>query len=376
MRQLTRPGRTVVASEARRRWGVVLAVVLVLVAVPVALAHRPGPATELAPAALRDRIVASAGRPHHGYAQSAGALGLPALPNLEDVTALVSGTTEMRVWQGAADRWRVDVLGPGTERGLYQLPGEQYLWDYGDSRLTRIVGEQPLRLPRAADLTPPELTRRLLRLAAGDRFEALPGRRIAGIAAAGLRVVPVTPGTTVAHVDVWADPGSGLPLQAEITAVGARRPVFVTRFLEVSLTAPDPAVLVPPAPRPGLGYVTTSATDVLANLDRWDSLAPPDRLAGLPRQGAVDGVSAVGVYGTGLARFVTLGLPGRLGYDVFGNAGKWGRRLTVPAGEAVLITAGLLNVLIVRGDRTWLVTGFVDAPVLQRVATDLAGGAA
>jgi hypothetical protein len=374
MRQLTGAGRTVVAGQARRRWSVVLAVVVVLSAVPVLLAHRPVPATGVAPAALRDRIAASAGQAYQGYAQSAGALGLPALPDLEQVTALVSGTTEMRVWRGAPDRWRVDVLGPGTEQGLYQLPGEQYLWDYGESQLTRIVGEQPLRLPRAADLTPPELVRRLLSLAAGDRLEQLPGKRIAGVVAAGLRIVPVAPGTTVAHIDVWADPASGLPLQAEITARGARRPVFVTRFLEVSLTAPAAAVLVPPAPGPGIGSATTSAVDVLAALDRWDSLTPPDSLAGFRRQDSVAGVPVVGVYGTGLARFVALGLPGRLGDDVFGNAARWGRRLTVPGGEAVLITAGLLNVLAVRAERTYLVTGFVDAPLLERVAADLAGG--
>ncbi|MGW4943432.1 hypothetical protein ACWEOZ_17810 [Actinoplanes sp. NPDC004185] len=376
MRQLTGAGRTVVAGQARRRWSVVLAVVVVLTAVPVLLAHRPVPATGVAPAALRDRIAASAAQTYQGYAQSAGALGLPALPNLEQVTALVSGTTEMRVWRGAPDRWRVDVLGPGTEQGLYQLPGEQYLWDYGESRLTRIVGEQPLRLPRAADLTPPELVRRMLSLAAGDRLERLPGRRIAGVVAAGLRIVPVAPGTTVAHIDVWADPVSGLPLQAEITARGARRPVFVTRFLEVSLTAPAAAVLVPPAPGPGIGSATTSAADVLAALDRWDSLTPPDTLAGFPRQDSVAGVPVVGVYGVGLARFVALGLPGRLGDDVFRNAARWGRRLTVPGGEAVLITAGLLNVLAVRAERTYLVTGFVDAPLLERVAADLAGGTA
>lgn len=377
MRQWRRPGRTVVAAQARRRWGVVLAVVVGLSAVPVVLAHRPVPATQqLAPAALRDRIAASADRPHHGYAQSAGALGLPPLPNLEDVTALVSTTTEMRVWHGAPDRWRVDVLGPGTERGLYQVPGEQYLWDYGESRLTRIVGEQPLRLPRAADLTPPELARRLLRLAAGDRLEPLPARRVAGITAAGLRVVPVTPGTTVAHLDVWADAATGLAVQAELTAVGASRPVFVTRFLELSLTAPDAAALVPPVPGPGIGSTTTSTADVLAGLDRWDSLTPPDRVAGFSRQDTVAGVSAAGAYGTGLARFVVLGVPGRLGDEVFGNAARWGRQLTVPGGEAVLIAAGLLNLLVVRSGPTYLVTGLVDAPLLERIAADLAGATA
>jgi hypothetical protein len=376
MRQLTHQGRTVVAAQARRRWLLVLALVAVLVAVPVVLAHRPVRATPAAPAALRDRIAASAGLAYHGYAQSTGALGLPALPNLADVTALVSGTTEMRVWRGAPDRWRVDVLGPGTERGLYQVPGEQYLWDYAENQLTRVVGDQPLRLPRAADLTPPELVRRLLGLTAADRLEQLPGRRIAGTTAAGMRIVPAEPGTTVAHIDVWADPASGLPLQAEITAVGARRPVFVTRFLEVTQTAPDPAVLVPPVRLPGMGFTTTSTADVLAGLDRWDSLTPPGRLAGFAREQAVEGVSSAGVYGTGLARFVALGLPGRLGYEVFSNASRWGRELTVPDGEAVLISAGLLNLLVVRADRTYLVTGLVDAPLLQRVATDLAGAAA
>ena len=376
MRQVTRAGGTVVAAQTRRRWMVVLAVAVVLSAVPVVLARRPVPATGPGPAALRDRIVASAGQAYQGYAQSAGALGLPPLPHLEQVTALVSGTTQMRVWHGGRDRWRVDVLGPGTERGLYQLPDEQYLWDYAENQLIRIVGEQPLRLPRAADLTPPELVRRLLRLAAGDRLEPLPARRVAGMVAAGMRVVPAVPGTTVAHLDVWADPATGLPLQAEITARGGRRPVFVTRFLQVALTAPAAEVLVPPDRRPGMGFTTTSTADVLAGLDRWDSLTPPDRLAGYPRRAAVDGISSAGVYGAGLARFVALGVPGRLGVDVFGNASRWGRPLTVPGGDAVLITAGLLNLLVVRARQTYLVTGLVDEPLLQRVAADLAGGTA
>jgi hypothetical protein len=372
------PGSRVRVGQltGRRRWAIVLAAVVLLAAVPVVLAHRPVPAADLSPAVLRDRIVASAGLPHHGYAQSAGALGLPALPYLEQVTGLVSGTTEMRVWRGAPDRWRVDVLGSGTERGLYQLPGEQVLWDYAENQLTRIVGEQPVRLPRAADVTPPELVRRLLSLAAGDRLEPLPGRRVAGIAAAGLRVVPVTPGTTVDHLDIWADPAGGLPLQAEITARGARRPVFVTRFLEVTLGAPDPAALVPPARRPGMGSTTTSAEDVLAGLDRWSGLTPPDRLAGYARQDTVAGLSAVGAYGSGLTRFVAVGVPGRLGYRVFADAARWGQRLDLPGGEAVLITAGLLNLLVVRAGSTYLVTGFADAPLLRRVAADLTGGTA
>ncbi|MEV8508436.1 hypothetical protein AB0368_26940 [Actinoplanes sp. NPDC051475] len=311
MRDLLRAGRTVVRAQARLRWSLVGALIVVLVAVPVALAHRPVPATGVAPGTLREEIMASARRPFHGYAQSTGSLGLPALPGLAQVTAALSGTTEMRVWYAAPDRWRLDVLGPGTERDLYRSGDGQVVWDYGDNQLSLILGEQPVRLPRAADLTPPELARRLLSLAAGDRLEPLPGRRVAGVLAAGLRIVPAAAGTTIAHADIWADRASGLPVRVEVTARGVARPVFVTRFLELILAAPAAGVLEPPARRPGTGFTTTEAADVLGVLDRWDSVTPPDLLAGQPRQPAAGGVTALGAYGTGLARFVVVGLPGR-----------------------------------------------------------------
>jgi len=69
-------------------------------------------------------------------------------------------------------------------------------------------------------------------------------------------------------------------------------------------------------------------------------------------------------------------IKGRLGDDVLGTASRWGRRLTVPGGDAVLITAGLLSLLVVRAGRTYLVAGLVDEPLLRRVAADLAGGTA
>ncbi|MFI7600115.1 hypothetical protein [Actinoplanes sp. NPDC049681] len=376
MRDLLGAGRTVVRAQARRRWSLVGALVLVLVAIPVALAHRPVPATEAAPGTLRGQIMTSAGRPFHGYAQSTGSLGLPALPGLAQVTAVLSGTTEMRVWYAAPDRWRLDVLGPGTERDLYRTGHDQVVWDYGDNQLSLVLGEQPVRVPRAADLTPPELARRLLSLATGDRLEPLPARRVAGVLAAGMRIVPVASGATVAYVDIWADRASGLPVLVEVTARGAGRPVFVTRFLELSLAAPAAEVLQPPARRPGTGFTTTDTGDLLGVLDRWDAVTPPDLLDGRPRLPAAGGVTALGAYGSGLARFVVAGLPGRLGRDVYGDAARWGRRLDVPGAEAVLIGANPLNLLVVRAERTWLVAGFVDEPVLRRVAAGLAGAAA
>ena len=380
-------GRTVVATQARGRWAVVLAVVVLLCAVPVVLQLRPARAAEVDPAALTARIAASRSRPYQGFAQSSGLLPLPSLPNLEQVTALVSTTIQMRTWYAARDSWRVDVIDGGAERDVYQTPDAQYVWDYGANQLTRIVGEQPVRLPRAADLTPPELVRSLLSVAAGERFEALPGRRVAGIDAAGLRIVPATADTTVDHIDIWADPGSGLPVQAEVTARGGQRPVFVTRFLELHLSTPDAGVLTPPIPdRAGIGYTQTNAPDILSaiNRRRWGRL--PDQLAGLPRRDAFARVTAVGVYGTGLAQFIVISLPGRFGAQAYQQASRYGVEVTMPPsgvtlngtavtivpGEAALISTGLLSVLVVRGQQTYLVAGLVQPAVLQRVAGDLA----
>jgi hypothetical protein len=366
--------RTVVTGQGLRRWGLVLALIVVLAAIPVAVGRWPVRAAGIDVGTLRARLTASAGQAFQGYAQSTGLLPLPSLPNLGDVTALVSGTTEMRTWYAAPDRWRVDVLGNGTEHDLYQTPGAQFTWDYGDNQLTRIVGDQRVRLPRAADLTPPDLVRRVLSIASGDRAEPLPARRVAGVDAAGLRLVPASPDTTVAHVDVWADPAHGLPLQAEITAKGGTRPVFVTRFLEIHFGAPAAAVLTPPAPRAGIGFTVTEAPDIISAINRRRPAFLPAGLAGLPRRDSIAGLSAVAVYGTGLSSIVVVALPGRFGGQAFGQIQTYGQEVKVPEGsEASLITTGLLSVLAVRvDDRVFLVAGLVGAPLMQRVAGSLA----
>ncbi|GIE95386.1 hypothetical protein Ari01nite_28510 [Paractinoplanes rishiriensis] len=350
-----------------------LGVFAVLAAIPVVLDVWPVRAAAVDVAALRERMITSTDQPHSGYAQSTGLLGLPALPNLSEVTALASGTTEMRSWYAAADRWRVDVLGPGTERDIYQTPGAQYIWDFGDNHLTGIEGDQPIRLPRASDLTPPELVRRVLGLAAGDRVEPLAAKRVAGVAAAGLRLVPGSADTTVAHVDMWADPDTGLPLQAEVTARGGTRPVFVTRFLEVHFTAPDPAVLVPPVRNPEIGFHVTEAPDILGLINRRRPVALPADLGGHARREGVPGLTAAAAYGTGLTSFVVTALPRRIGGQAYQRVAAFGTAVEVPAGAAALIATGLLTVLVVQtGERTYLAAGFVQPVVLQRAAADLA----
>jgi hypothetical protein len=361
--------RTVVTAQAWRRWALVLAVVLVLAAVPVVVNLWPVRAAAVDPVALRARIAASGTQPYQGYAQSAGLLGLPSLPDLTEISALASSTTEMRAWYASPDSWRVDVLGEGTERDLYRTPRAEFTWDFADNDLTQVDGDQPVRLPRAADLTPPELVRRILGGAAGDRVEKLAAKRVAGVDAAGLRLVPASPDTTVARVDVWADPRSGLPLQAEVTAKGGTRPVFVTRFLEIHLSAPAAGVLTPPEPRPGIDFAATRAPDILGEIDRRTRARLPADVAGLARRDAVTGLSAAGIYGTGLSSLVVVALPRHFGAQIFDQIDTYGHQFS---SDATVIATGLLSVLAVRtGGAVYLAAGLVTPALMKRAATAL-----
>jgi hypothetical protein len=185
--------------------------------------------------------------------------------------------------------------------------------------------------------------------------------------------VPGSAETTVAHVDMWADPDTGLPLQAEVTAKGGARPVFVTRFLEVRFAAPDPAVLVPPVRNPDIGFHVTAAPDLLGLINRRRPVALPDALGGRPRHAGVPGLTAAAAYGTGLTSFVVTALPRRIGAQAYQRVAAFGTAVEVPAGGAALIATGLLTVLVVQaGERTYLAAGFVQPAVLERAAGDLA----
>jgi hypothetical protein len=414
---------TVVRREARRRWLAVLAAVAVLAAIPVAVAARPSGAPSVGVAELAEKIRASAGQPYRGYAESVGTLGLPELPRLGQVASLLSGSTRMRVWYASRKSWRVDVIDTGSERGIYYADGDVVTWDYGANRITHVEattvgavvavtgaevegggtlttvatdvrGESPARLPRGADLMPPELARRLLTLGTGERLEAIPGKRVAGIAAPGLRLTSADPHTTLGHIDIWADPRTGLPLEVAVTARNAERPILVTRFLDLDLTAPPAEALLPPEPREGVSFTHVNPDDQATIFG--DTFVHPDQLAGLARRReeatGLAGPPTPGevhkfvvrfrtgeVYGTGLTQILVVVLDRGVARDALRVAGSWGSRQRVAGGELALIAAPLLSVLIVRSEinrTTYLVAGLVDAEVMQRVGAELAGARA
>jgi hypothetical protein len=366
---------SVVRPQARRRWLVVACGVALLCGLPSIIAARPVPDSSLSAVALRARILASAGVAYQGYSESSVSLGLPNLPDLGQVSTLLDGITDQYTWYLSAGRWRADIITAAGENDTYQTSQGTYLWDYSSNLLTQIVGTQPFRLPRAADLLPPALARRLLSYASpADHISRLPSQRIAGVDAAGLRLLPADRVTTVGEIDVWADPANGLPVEVTVTGRGATQPVLVTRFLDLNERPPALAT-VTPAPAPGVGVTTTRLPDVSGTLKGLGPLLP-SHLAGMSRVASPGGLADIAAYGTGFSRFAVLPLPSRVGdsaLDAADNAGAGG--VTLAGGvTGALVQTPLVNVLLVQaagGGPVYLLTGTVAPSLLVRSGSDL-----
>jgi hypothetical protein len=362
----------VAAQRFSRRWLLVAAGAAGLVG--AGTISLPVAAADVDPAVLRERILAGV-PPYVGYAESTGRLGLPQIPQLESVTALLTGTTRIRAFVAGADRWRVDELTAAGERDTYRLDGIEYMWDFGADQLIRVTGSAPLRLPRAADLLPPGLAARLLRLAPADPVTALPARRIANRTAAGLRLTPADPDTTVGSVDIWADPATALPLRVEVAA-RTGPPLLFTELIDVAERAPEPADLTPTAP-PGASAVTATAADVSGALRTLGAPPPPDRLAGrdrVPLAGTPDAqLPGVGLYGSGLAGFALIPVNREIAERAVDGASVAGARaVEVPSGRAVRLATPLVSVAVrARGRGGVLLIGTVAPEVLEQALREL-----
>jgi hypothetical protein len=357
------------------RWAVVAAAVVLVVGAPAAVTALRAPSGTVDANGLRARVMASAAQPHQGTAVITGSLPLPALPKLEDVSALLTGVTTVRSWYRSPEWSRFDVVSTAGERDTYRTPDGEFVWDYGANQLTQLVGSPPVRLPRAGDLLPPDLARRLLSTAAGDTVTALDARSVAGRRADGLRLVPADPDTTIGRVDVWADAETGVPLLVEVTPRGAARPLLVTAFERFDTGRPDDAVLRP-AVSGGSGFATVEAPDLAGALGFLSNAQPVPSLAGRAlRDSDGAGVRGVGVYGVGLSSFVAVPVPRDVGSSAADAGAKAGAAdEVVSGGRIVSLSVAPLSVVVVRAPvlrRWYLLVGMVDAKVLRRAATEL-----
>jgi hypothetical protein len=352
----------------------VLAGVAVLCCLPVLASTLPASVPRFTPQQLASRILSSQRMSFSGYAESNATFGLPPLPAFSTVTPLLDGVTRMLVWQASPDRWRVDTLSDAGEDDAYQAGADAFVWDSGEQLLTGIYGQQDIRLPRAADLVPSALAVRLIDEAGpGAKLSLLPPRRVAGQSAAGLEITPATPQSTVARADVWASPGTGLPLLVEVFDRSSALPALETQFLQAGPWTPDASVLTPQH-GPGTGFTTTTPAGFTGVLKNLADEALPRSLAGFARQPSP--VPQIGVYGGGLSTFAVLTFPrGSGGYGLLYDALSAGAtKLTLRNGIEAVASAPLLNVVLVHSHTshlTFLLVGLVSRPSLEQAAAVL-----
>ncbi|MDP9067452.1 MAG: hypothetical protein M3N53_03750 [Actinomycetota bacterium] len=362
------PPRSSLGEGKRWRWVAVGVATAALAALPATISALPTSAPEIPADALLQRIVASEAVPFRGYAESTGALALPDVPQVGRLGDLFAQTTRLRVWVTSPTRWRVDELLSAAERGTYMDATGLWLWDSARRTATRIDGHPSVRLPRAADLLPPALGRLVAQAASETEVTALTARRIAGVAAAGLRIVPTSSTTTVGRVDLWADVSSGLPLRVEIYPRGSQDPVLSSSFLDVTLAPPQRPITRFRLPR-GAMLNYRSVTDFAHEVNEASPYVLPEELGGMTRATSV--TRAAGTYGEGFDRVSVLALPSHLSperADALDSAPVVSRSW----GSARVLETPLVNTLFFTyGHAAFIVSGPVTTDVLEEVAADL-----
>jgi hypothetical protein len=352
------------------RWVVVGGGVGVLVALPVVVRVVPVPDQAVSAVGLLDRVKASATVPYQGVAESRGRIGLPDVPRAGRVVALLGETTRMRAWVAGPRWWRADELTPVGERDLYRDRWGTWSWDSGERRAVATAGEgAAVRFARPADLLPPELGRRVAAAAEPGEVARIAPRRVAGVAAPGLRITPRSPDTTVARADLWVEPATGLPVRVELTARGASGPILTSAFLDLRLQAPDPGLLRFSVPEDA-EVQSDDSPDVAGAIDRFSPFVLPDLLAGQPRRTQV--ARAASTYGRGFDLVAALAFPARLTPRTREFLGKVPTR-TGPWGTASVVATPLLNGMVFERDGVaYALAGTVTQPVLERAAAELA----
>jgi hypothetical protein len=357
------------------RWIVLLTGVVVLCCLPLLASAVPAATPSFTTRQLEDRILGAQRLSYSGYAESNATFGLPPLPAFSTVTPLVDGVTRMRVWQATPDHWRVDTLSDVGENDTYQVGNNTFTWDSGEQLLTGVYGAQHIRLPRAADLTPPALAARMINGAGpGAKLSLLPARRVAGQSAAGLAIKLSSPQSTIAQADIWASPSTGLPLLVEVFGRGSTRPTLETQFLQAGRWTPGSAVLTP-RHSAGTGFTTTTPDDFAGVLKNLDNQVLPARLAGFSQQPSP--VTQVGVYGSGLTTFAVFTFRRGSGGDglLYDALRAGATKVTLPdRGIEAVASAPLLNLVLVHSHTThltFLLVGLVSKASLQQAAATL-----
>jgi outer membrane lipoprotein-sorting protein len=287
------------------RWFVVLLTAAAFIATPVLIGVRPAAPSDMTAGELAAQVQRSADVAWSGFVETAGTLQVPDNDSFATLAQLLGENTDLRVWWRNPGDWRVDRIRSSGETDLFRDRGYTIRWVF-ESETATYSPVSKIRLPDASDLLPPTLARELLQGVRDNELSRLPTRRVAGIDAPGLRLTPDEKATTVAHVDIWADPGSGLPLQVELYGAADQRPVVTTTIRELQLGEPA-AATTDFAPSEGVRVNYEQSVDVAAAANAFAAYDLPASLAGLDSRDGQD-PGAVGIYGRGPTTLIALPL--------------------------------------------------------------------
>ena len=105
------------------RFGVAIAAVALIAALPSLAGARPQPADRTVSAStLLARVRASSTTGYSGYAQTAGSASIPDVADLGDIPSLLGDVTMLRVWWSGPQQWRVDTVSATNEEDTYAPP--------------------------------------------------------------------------------------------------------------------------------------------------------------------------------------------------------------------------------------------------------------
>ncbi len=353
-----------------RRWCVVAAGTLLLVGAPVALHLLPAADSDVSAGRLLAQARAAEGHPWSGYVETEGTLQLPDADRFSDVGALFGEHTRMRAWWQDDRHWRVDQLLLTGETDLIHESDTTLRWDYEHLEAT-LSRDPDIRLPRTADLVPPVLAERLLRGVGADDVRRIAARRVAGVSAPGLRVVPASELSSIDHADLWVDPDSGVPLRVEVYAAGTDTAAFTSEFRDFSSDRPTSGQVgfEPPA---GVDVDFDDVLDIADAANQYAPVRPPETVAGLAKAAVSD--RAVGVYGTGMTQVIAIPLRDR-------EADALRDQLATTSGvdqdsRRTVVSVGPLGVVLTgeEGDGGWLLAGTLTRAALVRAADDVLDG--
>jgi outer membrane lipoprotein-sorting protein len=249
-----------------RRWAVPAGVAAVVAAGSLVGPQLASARTELPPttaAQLLARLARAPERPFSGTVVQTTDLGLPKMPRTgasgEDLTALVSGSTTVRIWADGPQRARAALIGSLSETDVVRNGRDVWTWN------SRQRTAQHLRLPAGAvrsdaarsnaerltsAMTPEQAARQAVAAVEPSTKVGLArGTRVAGRAAYEMVLRPRAAESLVGAVRIAIDAKTSMPLRVQVIPRGQSKPAFQTGFTDVSFRAPAARVFTfsPPA---------------------------------------------------------------------------------------------------------------------------------